>query len=159
MAAGDTILGVIRVVKETGIGHRNVVAGGYPTGKLDHFTDEENGIYINLPKGESLPLGMQKRSAPKAHWTAGEKLHLQHKSGSLAEAATVTLSEIAINIIKKDLNTGDVIEETLTVADTDLSGDVTSSVSAYVEFFTYTVPDRTMIAMAGSFNATLLEKA
>lgn len=159
MGAGDTLLGYIRVVKETGIGHRKIVAGTYQSGKLDHFTDEENGILVNLPKGEQLPLGMQGKKAPNAYFTAGEKMHLQHKSADLEELATVTLCEIAINIIRKDLNEKDHIADMLTIADQTLSGDVTSSKTAWVEFFTYTVPDRTMISLSGSFNATLLEKA
>ena len=159
MAAGDTISGRIRVIKETGIGHRNIVAGAYPSARLDHITDSENGLYINKGKGEVLPLGMLGRKAPKAFFGAGEKLILQHLSASLAEAATVTLSEIEISIIKKDLNNNDHVEDTLVVGDTTLSGDVTSSTTVWTDFFSYTVPDRTMISMVGSFNATLLEKA
>ena len=161
MAAGDTISGQIRVVKETGIGHQNVVGGAWPSAQLDHLTDIENGIYVNPPKKNfQLPQGMMPKRAPKAIFSSGEKMHLQHKSASLAEAATVTLSEVQIDTMEQDLNNPkDVVDKTLTIQDTDLSGDVTSSVSAWVTFFTYTVPDRTKMALSGSFNATLLEKA
>ena len=159
MAAGDTIGGAIRVVRQTGIGHRRVVAGAFPSAQVDHLTDLENSIYINPPKGMPLPMGMMPKRAGKAVFHAGESMHLEHKSASLAELATVTLSEIQIDVIEEDLNTKDVIEKTLTVADQTLSGDVTSSTTAWVTFFTYVVPDRTKIVLAGSFNATLLEKA
>jgi len=159
MGAGDTIAGQIRVVRQTGIGHRRVVAGSFPSAQVDHLADLENSIYINPPKGGQLPMGMMPKRAPKAIFHAGEKLHLEHLSSSLEEAATVTLSEIQIDVIQQDLNTKDVIEKTLTVVDTDLSGDVTSSTTVWTTFFTYTVPDRTKIALSGSFNATLLEKA
>ena len=146
-------------MKQTGIGHRRVVAGGYPSAQVDHLTDLENSIYINPSKGMQVPMGMMPKRARQGIFNAGEHFCLEHKSASLAEAATVTLSEIQIDVIEQDLNTKDVIEKTLTIADTTLSGDVTSSVSAWVEFFRYTVPDRTRIALKGSFNATLLEKA
>lgn len=159
MGAGDTQPGAIRVVRVTGIGKRLPVAGAFPSALLDHLTDTENGIYINPRKGATLPLGMLPKAAPNAQFSAGEVMEVQIKTSAAGEAAVTTNSEIQIDVVQEDLNTKDIISKTLMVTDTDLTGDVTTSTTAWTTFFAYTVPDRTRITLMGSFNATCLEKA
>ena len=102
MAAGDTISGQIRVVRQSSIGHRRVVAGAFPTAQVDHLADLENSIYVNPPKGMPLPMGMMPKRAGKAIFSSGEIMSLEHKSASLAELATTTLSEIQVDVIEED---------------------------------------------------------
>jgi len=159
MAAGATISGQVRVIRESTLGKRVPVAGNFGSFEVDHKADPENSLYINPnPKGR-LPLGAREVKAPGAIFEAGEVLELQHLSAALAEAADFDADEIFIGGIEEDLNTGDLRARTLTAVDTGLAADPTTSTTVWTTFFKYTVPDRRRFYLAGAFNVACVETA
>jgi len=159
MAAGDTIAGSIRVVKEKTLGDRVVVAGRFGASEVDHKDDPENSLYINPNPAVRLPIGARAVKAPLAVFNPGEILEIQHLSSSLQEPADYDADEFFIGIIEEDLNTGELRERQLTVADTELTANPTTSTTSWVTIFKYTVPDRRRIYLAGAFNVAAVEVA
>lgn len=158
MAAGDTISGQIRVRRIKTLGDEEVVAGPFPHSLIDHKDAHEKGIYINVPM-RALPIGASPVYTKKGVFYAGETLQVQHLSASLEEAADYDADEIFISLIEVDKNTGDKLPRMLTVNDTDLSADATTSTSSWVTIFEDVVPDRRIWYLAGSFNVAAVETA
>jgi len=158
MAAGSTISGQIRFARQKVNGDIEVIAGPFSSQELDHKADPQYSVWFNTPR-ERTPVGANVKTAKNAELKAGEILLLQHKAAALAEAADYDADEIFISILKKDINRNDIIPTTLTVADTGLSGDATTSTTAWVTGFQYTVPDRVSIALYGQCNVAVVETA
>lgn len=169
MAAGDTISGQVRYIRENQAGDRYVVAGPFASVEMDQDTFNQKK-FLNLgllaqAQGASgatgaSPFGAANSSpAPEGIFHPGEKLIIQHKSASLAEAIDYDADEYLVSVLERDLNTDIVQQRTLTVADTDLSANPTSSTSEWVTFFEDTVPDRRRWALAGHQKAAAVEVA
>ena len=159
MAAGNTITGQIRVSKLTTLGDLITVAGNFGSAEVDHKADPENAVYINPNPKYNLPVGARSYGAPQAIFGPGEKIRVQHKSASLAEAVDYDADEFFIGTIVEDLNTGMTRSAQLTVQDTEVSANPTSSTSEYVTVFEYTVPDRQRVFISGAFNVAAVENA
>jgi len=159
MAAGDTISGQIRVIRETTLGNKIVVAGNFGHTEVDHKADPQNALYINPNPKSRIPLGARSVKSSIGMFHAGEKIIVQHKSASLAEAIDYDADEFFVGMIEKDLNTGNLRERQLTVVDTGLTANPTSSTSLWVDIFNYTIPDRRLLALAGQFNVAAVEVA
>ena len=159
MAAGDTIAGQVRVVKETAQGHRDIVCGPYGSAEVDHKADPENALYINPNPKSRLPIGASSDVAKRAVFKAGEILDVQHLASALAEAANYDADEIFIKCIVEDLNNADPRPRQLTAQDTTLAADPTTSTTVWTSFFKYTVPDRTVLYLAGAFKVACVETA
>lgn len=159
MAAGDTIAGQIRVVKARTLGDEVVVAGPFAQSRVDHKADPQYQLFINVPR-EAVPIGGTIAYAPSATFEAGEVMHVQHKATTLAEAmSSHDADEIFVDLIEEDLNTGQKKPRQLSVADNEVSADVTSSTTSFVSIFTDTVPDRRRWYLAGAFNVAGTEAA
>lgn len=163
MASGDTIAGQVRVVLEDAQGNRNVVFGSVPQSRVDYFNSSpqpDEKLYVNTMRSPltSAPAGAQTRSAPDAVFESGEKLIVQHKSNS-DNSRSHDLDKDAFEIegAELDLNRENSFARTLTVADQEQSGTQSESASAFVDIFTFTVPDRTRFFMAGLFGAVGVE--
>lgn len=161
MAAGDTIAGKIRMVREKATGDRLVVLGNLSTNVVDHKADPENALYVNpVPGVSDAPFGAGRSiSAPGAVFNDSETMEIQHKSSSLEEAADYDADEVFISILEQDLNTGEVIPSELNASDTTLSANPTTSTSSWVTFFEYTVPSRKRVFVSGQFNIAPVENA
>jgi len=158
MAAGATIAGSVRFVRVMVNGTREVVAGPFSSGEMDHKADPAYSVHFNEPANR-VPSGTNLKMAKDAEWDAGEILAVEHLAAALAEAADYDLDEISIGILKEDKNRNKIIPSTLTVADTTLAADPTTSTTVWTTFFSYTVPDRVKIALHGICNVACCETA
>lgn len=159
MAAGATISGQLRVAKVNQLGDTLVVAGPLASVELDQDTFNQK-VFINAEPGVDLPFGgANARQAPEAVWQPGEQILVQHKSAALAEAVDHDADEFLISIMERDLNTGIAQGRTLTVADQELTADPTSSTSAWVTVFKFTVPDRLRVMLRGHQKVAAVEAA
>jgi len=158
MAAGATISGSIRFCREKVNGTVEVIAGPFSSVEMDHKADPAYSAWFNTPQNQ-MPVGSNSKRAKNAELKAGEILLAQHLSASLEEAADYDADEVFIGIIKEDENRKDIIPTTLTVADTGLAANPTTSTSSWVTFFKYTVPDRVAIALFGQCNIAAVEAA
>jgi len=158
VAAGDTISGNLRFARQKANGSVEVVAGPFSSWEMDHKGDPSNSPWFNVPR-DYAPQGANLKYAKDAVWKSGEIILVQHKSASLAEAADYDADEVFIGVLQEDLNRDERIPRTLTVADTELTSDPTTSTSDWVTVFKYTVPDRTKIALFGMSNVAVVEAA
>jgi len=159
MAAGDTIAGQLRYIRETQSGHAFKVAGPFSSLELDQ-ANLENRLFINVTPGVDAPqAGANMAKAPSARWAPGEVLKVQHLSNSLAEAIKYDADEIEIKGLERDLNTGEVSPRTLTVKDTTVSANPTSSTTVWTTIFAYTIADRTEFGLKGPQKAAATENA
>lgn len=161
MAAGDTIPGVVAVEKEDASGDRTFELGPYSHSLLDNSGDVANQMYVNAAKAFNTPppqAGNRVRAAGLV-FHPGEVIRARHKSASLSEAIDYDADEIEISIVDQDLNTGKLSPQTLTVSDTELSANPTSSTTDFVTFFEETVPDMHRYFVAGPVNLAAVENA
>lgn len=165
MAAGDTITGSVRVVKEDTEGNRNVVFGDVSQaavdGKNGSLSPSEK-LYINTMHSRRVkaPLQAKEYSAPGAQFLPGEKIIVQHISSSLEEASDSDATDaFGIDVLKQDRNTGRIYPQTLSEADNEVTSNPSTSTSEYVDIFEETVPDRQEFRLAGEFTAGAYENA
>jgi len=159
MAIGDTVSGQIRVVRETVVGERDIVLGPLGSTEIDHKADPENSMYVNPKKGDRLPVGARSIRAKKAIFEAGEIIDVQHLSASLAELVTYNADEFFIGCGQEDMNRKSPRPRQLTVQDTTLTADPTSSITVWTSIFKYTIPDRQRFILTGPFNVAAVETA
>jgi len=161
MAAGDTINGQIRLEKEKPSGSRLIPFGPVSANLVDQRNDVKNQLYVNPPKAfNSPPPGAGNRAmAPGLVFQPGEVIRVQHKSANLEEAADYDADEFELSVVELDLNTGERVPRTLTVADTEISANPTTSTSEFVDIYQATVPDRRRWYIAGSLNVAAVEVA
>ena len=158
MAIGDTIAGVIRIVKEEGGGHRPLVLGATPTSYVDK--DETYFTHINPDPELSIARGDHKKVCKGAVFESGEIMDIQHKSSSDEVAGDHDADEFFIEVIEVDLNHPKrPVPRTLTVQDNELTADPTTSTTEWVSIFKFTVPDRRRIALAGMFKVAIITLA
>lgn len=158
MAAGDTIAGVVRIVKEEAGGHRVVVLGSIPTSYVDK--DSSYFTHVNPDPDLMMTRGDHKYIAKGAIFEASEVLDIQHLSSSSEVAGDYDADEFFIDVIETDLNHPKrPVPKTLTVHDTELTSDPTTSVTDWVSIFKYTVPDRRRIAIAGMVKVAIVTLA
>lgn len=172
MAVGDTIAGEIRVVKESRGGDRPIVAGPYTHAECDQAANPDKAIYHNvgmvlrevgLRVGPAFGAGNPK-DAPDAIFEPGEIMEVQHQAQALAEAIDFDAAEFNIGVIEIDLNKpkglpGRARPRTLSVAQTELVANPTSSTTAFVTFWKDTTPDRVRRVLAGFFAVAAVENA
>lgn len=159
MAAGDTIAGSIRIVRELTLGSRVVVAGNFGASEVDHKADPENTLYINPNPRVRLPLGSRAVLAPRAIFEAGEVLDIQHLSSTLEVAGNYAADEFFIGGVEEDLNTRMMRERQLSAPDSTLDANPTTSTTVWMSIFKYTVPDRRRFYLAGAFNVAIVTVA
>jgi hypothetical protein len=162
MATGDTIGGSIRVIHEDTQGNRNIVLGDVPQDQVDYVNQSpqpDERFYVNTGRTARVnkPAGARSHDAPGMVFNSGEKLIVQH-SASATVSGDIDLDADAFSIsgISKDRNTGNAYTNTLTQADTELSG-TTAESTEWVDMFEYTVPDRRTFLVAGEFGAAAIE--
>ena len=159
MAAGDTVAGQIRVVRETVVGERDIVLGPYGSAQVDHKADQENSMYVNPKKGDRLPVGAWSVKSKKAIFEAGETIDVQHLSSTDEVAVLYTADEIFIGCGQEDLNRKIPRPRMLTVADTTLEANATTSTTVWISIYKYTVPDRQRFIFTGPFNVAAVTVA
>lgn len=168
MAAGDTISGQLRVIKEMASGSRPLVAGPFSSFEADQKASFKDAIYLNVAKARglvSVPFGAGNlRNAHDAVFRSGEKLQVQHLSASLQEAALFTADEVFLGIVELDHNLpakhpDRLVARTLTAANQELVANFTTSTSTWVTAFQDTVPDRKTWFLAGMFCFAAVEVA
>lgn len=159
MGAGDTINGELRFEREKPSGTKLIPYGPVGTSLLDNRGDVENQMYINPSRAWNRPPpGAGNRSfAPGLVFFPGEEVRVQHKSANLEEAADYDADEFEVSIIDLDLNTGEASPKSLTVANTELSSNPTTSTSDWVTIYKVTVPDRHRYYVAGAVNLAAVE--
>lgn len=163
MATGDTIPGKVRLVREDTEGNRTVVAGPYSTSVTDYdnqsFNPEEF-LYVNTPISGRMdaPASSRETVATDTVFKSGEKYIVQHKSNAdNSRSIDHDYDGFALDIMKRDLNRDTISPDELTVADQELSSDVSESASDYVTIFQETVPDRREYRHVGRFGVTPAE--
>ena len=160
MAAGATISGQLRVMRELANGELEIVIGAMSHLDYDWKATPQYAPMVNVPPNR-VPSGtMLINTRGDGAFKAGEKIVVQHLSASLAEAADVDGDdEWFIGIIEKDLNRGGINPKTLTLQDQELAADPTTSTTVWTNVFEYTVPDRTEIALYGRIMMAVTETA
>lgn len=155
MATGDTIPGKVRFVRVDTEGNRNIVAGPYSTSELDdenQALNPEDYIYLNTSQSsrKSAPLQAREESAPGAQFMSGERVELEFKANAtVANDVDYDADTIGLDILRMDKNRGRIYPDQLTVADQELSADVTESATEWNTVFKETVPDRTEYRLVG----------
>ena len=152
MAAGGTIPGKLRILKQNQAGDKEVLMSGIDTTLADE--DGTGILFFNLPPDRLKTMGAseQNRRAPFV-FMENEKIIIEHKSASLEEAIDYDLAaSIGIGIMKVDLNTKKRWQETLVVGDTELTANPTASKSAWVEIFRDAVPTRQSMILFDKFH-------
>jgi hypothetical protein len=163
MGSGDTIDGQIRVVLEDTQGNRTIVVGSLPQDKVDYTNDTKSPDerqYINTGRSSRVtaPDGAQKRDAPNAVFEAGERLIIQHKSSSdSGRSIDHDFDSFGLEGVSFDLNRNNGFTETLTVADQELTSDISESDEQFVDIYQFTVPDRQRYFLAGQLEAVGIE--
>lgn len=165
MAAGDTIAGSIRVVREDTEGNRNVVLGPVSQSSVDGKNGGlgvEEKLYVNTMRSDRVqaPLQAKEIAADAARFFPGESFFVQHLSASLEEASDSDAADaFEIHTLKQDKNTGRVFPTVLTEADNEITGNPATSTSEWVDIYQETVPDRQEFRLVGEFLAGAYENA
>jgi len=160
MAAGDTITGMLRYVREQANGTKAVIAGNFSSQELDHKSDPANSVYLNPRPRAPMPVGTGiPKMAPNGYLLQNEVLEVQHLSANLEEAIDYDADEFFISVVEIDTQWGTAVNKTLTVADTELTSDPTSSTSEWTAIFKATVPSGKKWILAGIQNVAATEVA
>lgn len=165
MGAGDTIPGQVRVRGEFTDGSEPRLLGPFNQDRVDYHNNTvspDEKLYVNtaISSRVSKPAGAESVTEPRLTFSAGETFKVEHKSASLEEAIDYDDADLVeIDVMIKDLNRGVWFPRTLTVQDTGLSANPTSSNSSWVEIFTFTVPDRQRMNVVGTFGIIAPENA
>lgn len=155
MTTGDTIPGKVRFIRVDTEGNRSVVAGPYSTSELDDVNQTfvpEDYIYLNtmMSRRKSAPAHAREEAAPGAQFLSGERIELEFKANAtVGNDVDHDADTIGLDILREDKNRGRVYPDQLTVADQELSSDVTESASEWNTVFRETVPDRTEYRLVG----------
>lgn len=163
MATGDTHGGQVRVMREDTEGNRVLVAGPFRQSRIDYFNNDVDSVeelYLNTAMSARVakPANAESRQAPNATFYAGEQMLVQHQAdATVTNDIDVSASAFGISVLKEDKNRGTKTNPTLTVADNEESSDPSEATDSWVTFFSYTVPDRTEVRLAGSFEAVAVE--
>lgn len=164
MATGDQIPGQIRVNRVTTQGTEIPVLKDLNQDRVDYSvansTASVNKLFINahLPQ-VGAPGDAETRRTDMAEFFPGETFRVKHTSNTdNSRSIQVDNADIAdIGIVEQDVNTGERRTSSLTNADQELTSTPSESASSFVTFYEFTVPDRTQIALAGSFEAVAIE--
>lgn len=163
MATGDQIPGQIRVVRKTTQGTEKPVLKNINQDRVDYSVandvDAVNKLYLNAHLPDvGAPGQAETRQAGMAEFFPGEKVKIMHQSNTdNARSIDVDASEFDVGIVEQDVNTGERQTSSLTVSNQKLSSDPAEDDGDFVTFFEFTVPDRTQIALGGSFEAVAVE--
>lgn len=163
MASGDQIPGQIRVVRVTTQGTEIPVLKDINQDRVDYNTDNTvdavNKLFINAHLPEvGAPGQAETRRTDMAEFFPGETFKVQHQSNSdNSRSIDVDSLEVDMGIVEKDTNTGERRTSALTQADQETTSDPAESATSFVDFYTFTVPDRTQIALGGSFACVATE--
>lgn len=163
MATDDTISGSVRIILEDTQGNRNVVFGSVPQAQLDYTNNDvspDEKTYVNTRRSSKVaaPSGSKTRSAPNAVFEAGEKLIVQHKaSATVSNDIDLDADTFSLEGITVDLNRDNSFIEVLDQSDQELSGSVAEDDSEFVDFYQFTVPDRSRYLLAGEQEAVAIE--
>jgi len=160
MAAGDTISGQLRVMRQLANGELQIVLGAMSHLDYDWKATPANAMQVNVPR-QRAPVGaVIVYTKDDGIFKAGEKIVVQHLSASLAEAADVDGDdEWFIGVLEEDLNRGGINPKTLTLQDQEIAVDPTTSITVWTNVFEYTVPDRTDISLFGRIMMAVTETA
>ena len=163
MATGDTIPGKLRLVRVDTEGNREIVAGPYGSEELDDFNGNfspEDYLYLNtmMTDRKSAPLQAREEASPGAQFVSGERLEIEFQANSsVANDVDHDVDSFKVDILRLDQNRGRVYPDTLTVANQELSADVSESATDYTPIYRETVPDRTEYRIAGRLAAAAVE--
>lgn len=165
MAAGDTISGQVRYIREDQHGNREVVAGPYDQDELDQANLEDR-LYIVRPGDRRTQAGrisnVDEIPAPQIEYGPNETIRLEHQAASSGEGGDtesidVDADEFQLKGKLRDLNTGQVKPETLTVSKNDLSTDPTAESCSFVAFFEHEFSDAVAFIPDGFQKAAAVE--
>lgn len=163
MATGDTVGGQVRVRAERTDGSEPRLLGPLPQSVVDIVNanpDADDKLYVNtaVSKSVSKPSGARSITEPRLVFDAGEVVKLEFQTNSGSQALDHDKSDaFQIDASVLDRNRGERFPRTLTASDSGLSANPTADASSWTEFFTYTVPDRQRVNLAGLFGATAIE--
>ncbi|MHC4619929.1 MAG: hypothetical protein ACYTEQ_19455 [Planctomycetota bacterium] len=159
MAAGDTIAGTLRVLREKQDGGTVVMVSGLNSARCDE--DVAGNVYFNMAGAKAtVAAAGDQHFVMLKKWFEGEKIVVQLSASALAEAVAYdTAGSQNIGIIRTDLNTKEKWADVLLNANQELTADPTSVVGTYVTIFEETVPAQQTIQLAGLFHCIGPENA